>query len=389
VFIWDIETFPDGIDRWSKAYAVGLIPLDSVQSILGNKLNSDNPIDDETLTLLRNETKIFGGPDLQPITDMIEYLGGLQLENVTLIAHKGKDFDNWVFLSESDTVPYQTLKTGSGLVDMKVKNPHTCKEIQQIMKKKFMEKKKVNNPSGGNFLQTLTFRCSYNHIKSSLDRLCESYKLPSNLCKTGLNHEGITRDNFMDKQDEWRPYLELDVISLACCVTKFNEMAMELVGQNMQSCISSPQLTLKGWYAKLGPDQPIFSFTNKYIRHFIRKTIKGGRVVATIKKFTSPLTKQIEQILHKYLGGDDQENFLDLIDRYRVELVKPTKKIVKKETDMLKDLKVKHPSIVDIVKWCDKNTNHPVFQSDIPQKFFQLREELFGRKVRHKTNDQK
>jgi hypothetical protein len=132
VFVWDIETFADGVDRWSKTYAVALIPLDAIKTILGDKLNCVDSVDDETLAKLKSETKIFSGSELHPITDMIKYLGEQNFENVILIAHNAKGFDNWVFLSESGIAPYQMLKTGSGIVDMKIKNPYTNQETQEI-----------------------------------------------------------------------------------------------------------------------------------------------------------------------------------------------------------------------------------------------------------------
>jgi hypothetical protein len=243
-----------------------------------------------------------------------------------------------------------------------------------------MEKKKMNKlPYGGKFLQTDTFRCSFNHIKCSLDQMCESFKIPPNLCKTGFDHKSVTRENFMEKRSEWEPYLELDVISLACCITKYNDMMMNLVGQNMQSCISSPQLTLKGWFTSLGPEYKIYSHRNKYIRNFIRRTIKGGRVVAAINSFTSPLVPKIMEILRRYVeDGKDLESMILLMECYKRELLNPTVDIVKSETRVLEDLKQKNPKLMDIVKWCDKNKDHPVFQKDIPKKFFQLREELRG-----------
>jgi len=90
-----------------------------------------------------------------------------------------------------------------------------------------MKKKKMTNePTGGKFLQTITLRCSFNHIKCSLGKLCESYQIPSNLWKTSLEHDRINADNYMKLSHEWKPYLKLDVISLACCITKYNIVMM-------------------------------------------------------------------------------------------------------------------------------------------------------------------
>jgi hypothetical protein len=194
---------------------------------------------------------------------------------------------------------------------MKIRNPYTSQTNQELFKKKFMEKKKLKKePSGGAFLQTITFRCSFNHVKSSLAKLCESFQIPINLHKTGLDHNAITADNYMELRPQWEPYLKLDVISLACCIAKYNSIMKTLVGQNMQSCISSPQLTLKGWTGSLPKDECVKTHRDKYIRHFIRQTVKGGRVFATIKNFESPLWSKIKEILMRFadLNGFRDDN---------------------------------------------------------------------------------
>jgi hypothetical protein len=306
VFVWDLETFVDmDGDRWCKPYAAGIFPLEAVEKIAGDSLYSSEPVDDETLEKLNEEAKTFCG--LECITDMLKHLGGISgLDNATLIAHNGKGFDDWLLLLEKNVIPFQVLKTGQGLASVKITNPYTSEENQMLFKKNFMERKKMKkDPEGGKFLQTLTFRCSLNFIKCSLSKMCDSFQIPSNLHKTQLDHDDITKDNFMNKISEWRPYLQLDVISLACVITKFNKIMTDLVGQNMQSCISSPQLTLKGWMSHIkGKEQDetvVHTHTDKYARHFIRKTVKGGRVFATIKNFESPLWKRILGNLTKVL----------------------------------------------------------------------------------------
>jgi len=86
----------------------------------------------------------------------------------------------------------------------------------------------------------------------------------------------------------------------------------------MQSSLSSPQLTLKGWVDHLRAEAKqgaclyphstnkeigeIYvdnhTHTDSYIRWFIRNTVKGRRVFATIKNFESPLWVKIRDIIN-------------------------------------------------------------------------------------------
>ena len=156
-----METYADiKDDRWSKPYAVGLFPLDQIENILGDKINSSEPCDTETLQKLNNEAKTFTGTDC--ITQMFKYLGQQKdLEKVTLIAHNGKTFDNWILLQEKGITPFQILKTGQGIVNMKIRNWHTSEENRELYKNKFKERKNMKKEPTGTFLQTITLRCSF------------------------------------------------------------------------------------------------------------------------------------------------------------------------------------------------------------------------------------
>src|SRR5205085_7932876 len=168
-------------------------------------------------------------------------------------------------------VPYKILKTAQGIVDMKVTNKYTSDKNRELFRQKFLAKNKgVNSPKGGQFYQKITFRCSLQHLKGTLRTLCESYKLPTNLRKTEVDHDSFTLENYAAKRDEWEPYLKYDVISLGCVILKYSKTMMDLIGQNMSSCISSPSLTLKGWYKRhIDDGNKIHTHTDKYIQWFI------------------------------------------------------------------------------------------------------------------------
>src|SRR5438093_7044510 len=130
--------------------------------------------------------------------------------------------------------------------------------------------------------------------------MCESFKIPENIRKTGLDHNAVNKSNYLAMRPKWKPYLKLDVVSLAAIVIKYSTIMTDLVDQNMTSNISAPSLTFKGWYSHIAEKEvKVFSHVNPFTRWFIRNAVKGGRVFANKKAFRSPLLDEVIQILQK------------------------------------------------------------------------------------------
>ena len=66
-------------------------------------------------------------------------------------------------------------------------------------------------------LQKVLFRCGKLHIKSNLRKIGVSYKLQSLLLKHEIEHDEIYEDNCEAKEDEWLPYVKIDVLSIVFC----------------------------------------------------------------------------------------------------------------------------------------------------------------------------
>jgi hypothetical protein len=148
---------------------------------------------------------------------------------------------------------------------------------------------------------------------------------------------------------------------------------MELVGQNMSSCISSPALTLKGWYDHyIKAHNKIHTHTDKYIRWFIRKSVYGGRVFATIKNFTSQLWINIQDILLEYQAPKD--DIASQMKWYETEVVKPAIGILKKKYGI--------SDLDKILKICDDSDGSD--GSEVVNKFFEIRKKI---KELQKTDD--
>lgn len=60
-------------------------------------------------------------------------------------------------------------------------------------------------------------------INGGLAQLCKAFKIPEQFCKSSMHHEFITEDNWNtpDNVAIWKPYLDLDIISLSIVWIRF------------------------------------------------------------------------------------------------------------------------------------------------------------------------
>ena len=83
------------------------------------------------------------------------------------------------------------------------------------------------------------------HIKDSLKNIGKSYKLEESLLKQELEHDEIYEDNWEEKENEWSPYLKIDVLSTAFFFAKYSKGIEELTGFGMEISLTLPSLENK------------------------------------------------------------------------------------------------------------------------------------------------
>lgn len=66
----------------------------------------------------------------------------------------------------------------------------------------------------------------------SLDKLCKSFAIPEEYCKSNMNHDQVNESNWLSLKSVWSPYLTLDVISLSLIWIKFIEK-MRLISDSI------------------------------------------------------------------------------------------------------------------------------------------------------------
>ena len=169
----------------------------------------------ERLRLLKGESKKL-------YRNGKEYIAEYELK---LIAHNGSGFDTWIILNN---LPERCrimnlIKNGKGIISLKI----------------FNRMVNVNANSKGH-PQYLTFTCSMNHMKSSLRKLGETYKLQTSLMKQETDHNEIYEDTWESKRSEWEPYLKMDILSLAFIYARYSMNMSSIAGFGMKDCLSLP-----------------------------------------------------------------------------------------------------------------------------------------------------
>ncbi|ESO93714.1 hypothetical protein LOTGIDRAFT_153170 [Lottia gigantea] len=336
LFAWDCETYSEKDTRRAIPYACTLINLEKLRKML-NRINnlfpdlkSSDPLPEEFYDKLMNVVEIFVGTDC--IDQMLKYLGQYDRKRLILISHNGSGFDNWIVLKNAKKLTHCPLKTPRGILSFPLSNPYTDEDLQ----KKWKRQKEIK----GNYLQHINFTCSYQHESSSLAAWGNSSNLPANLRKVAdVDIAKYTQDNWEELRHEWEPYAKRDTLCLGACLIKYNQVTKEVVNQNMSNNLTAPSLSLKGWYYLYHYDkemveaewykttrmvakhtekenvEKVYSHTNPFIRNFIRRSIKGGRVSANRKSFETNKMDEICIVLKEYTELESN-NIIDLFKEY-------------------------------------------------------------------------
>ena len=91
----------------------------------------------------------------------------------------------------------------------------------------------------------------------------------------------------------------------------------EITGFSMKDCLSLPGLGWKYFNSlRTEEDEPIYTYNDKYMRWFVRQSIKGGRVCAFNQYYKSDHYNDIKRILSKELGVPKDANIYEIIEEY-------------------------------------------------------------------------
>ena len=225
--------------------------------------------------------------------------------NLYLIAHNGSGFDSYVVLNN---LPQwrsivKLIKNGAGIISLKIFNGYVdpVKKIPQYVH----------------------FRCGRAKgemwerwdINKSLRKIGESYKLQESLLKKELEHDEIYEDTWEARENEWIPYVKNDVLSTAFCYARYTIGMEELTEFGMKNSLTLPSLANKYFNSLRDEnDEPIYTYTDPFMRNFVRKAIKGGRCNAFNQHYKSEISDKVFNIISKELNVNG--NICDLLEKY-------------------------------------------------------------------------
>ena len=187
------------------------------------------------------------------------------------------------------------VKNGAGIISLKIFNGYVD------------EKKKIP--------QYVHFRCGRVHINTSLKKIGEGYKLQESLLKKELEHDEIYDDIWEEREDEWLPYVKNDGLSTAFCYARYTMGMEELTNFGMENSLTLPSLANKYLNSLRDEnDEPIYTYTDPFMRNFVRKSIKGGRCNAFNQQYKSEISDEVFKVISKELNVNG--NICDLLEKY-------------------------------------------------------------------------
>ena len=306
LFIFDLETHND--QEFAEAYAAGLYDVKRLRDRWHRDLTPNE------LVIERENVTVFDASNGNCVMNMLKYI----LENyegdertyidkdgdeivrsyrLLLVAHNSSGFDSWVVLNSliKEITELKIIKTARRLISLSfrcgVKRVNTV-EVPQYVK----------------------FTCSKFHIKGSLEKIGKEYSLQPELLKGEIEHSIINKNNFAELRHICEPYLISDVLCLAFIYARHSMEMQKMSGFGIKDCLTEASL---GWkcFGTYNKDREFYTFNNKYVRNFIRKSIKGGRVGAFNRYFESNQCEEILNTIKKHLKLFDNE-ISNIVDEY-------------------------------------------------------------------------
>ena len=313
IVVYDLETF-------NKTRAVPYCSCKYKLSKISGKYHRD--ISEQEYQKCLNDCVVFKGTDC--INEMLDHVLSFKGEpkkvinriveyNLYLIAHNGSGFDSYVVLNN---LPQwrsivKLIKNGAGVLSLKIFNGY----VDQNQK----------------IPQYVHFRCGRVHINKSLRKIGESYKLQESLLKKELEHDEIYEDTWEAKENEWLPYVKNDVLSTAFCYARYTMGMEELTGFGMKNSLTLPSLANKYFNSLRDEnDDPIYTYTDPFMRNFVRKAIKGGRCNAFNQHYKSEISDEVFNIISKEMNVNGDE--CEILEKY-FEFLNKHEKEYKKEFD--------------------------------------------------------
>ena len=117
-----------------------------------------------------------------------------------------------------------------------------------------------------------------------------------------MNHNEVCSDTSKDKKHEWLDYVKNDVLCTGFSYARYSKAMEEITGFSMKDCLSLPGLRWKYFNSLRTEEEPIYTYNDKYMRWFVRQSIKGGPVCAFNQYYKSKHCNDILKIINEELA---------------------------------------------------------------------------------------
>ena len=137
-----------------------------------------------------------------------------------------------------------------------------------------------------------------------------------------MEHDEIYADTWEQKENEWLPYVKDDVLSTAFCYATYTMGMEELTGFGMKNSLTLPSLANKYFNSLRDEnDEQIKTYTDPFMRIFVKKRIKGGRCNAFNQRYKSEISDEVFNIISKELNVNGNiceilEKFFELLNEH-------------------------------------------------------------------------
>ena len=106
----------------------------------------------------------------------------------------------------------------------------------------------------------------------------ENHKLQSCLLKQKLEYDEIYEDTWEPRENEWLPYVGNGVISTVFCYAGYTMVMEELNNFDMKNSLTLPSLSNEIVIGSIDENyEPIYTYTDPFMRNFVRQSKQGGR----------------------------------------------------------------------------------------------------------------
>ena len=102
------------------------------------------------------------------------------------------------------------------------------------------------------------------------------------------------------RENRWLPYVKNDVLSTAFCYARYTMGMEELTGFGIKNSLTLPSLA-NNYFNSLRDetDEPVYTYTDPFMRNFVRKAIKGGRCNSFNQSYKSEISDEVFNIISK------------------------------------------------------------------------------------------